>query len=131
MFVSLAGPAGLLYMEECLKLAGRMGDAASRSGYGAGARMASALAGIFADMADIANRSVDDGALDWTYDAFQSMMGVCTTRARRTGTAGTPSRSAGWRRCARPLRASDPWRTQAAKISGGPIRRARASWECP
>lgn len=76
MFVSLAGPAGLLDMEECLGLAGRIGDAASRSGYGAGAKMAAALAGIFADVADIVNRPVDDGALGYTYDAFQSMMGV-------------------------------------------------------
>lgn len=89
-FVSLAGPAGLLDMEECLKLAGRMGDAASRSGYGAGARMASALAGIFADMADIANRSVDDGALEYTYDAFQSMMGVLYDAGEAYRDGGNP-----------------------------------------
>ena len=90
MFVSLAGPAGLLDMEECLGLAGRMGDAASRSGYGAGARMASSLAGIFADVADIVNRPVDDGALDWTYDAFQSMMGVLYDAGEAYRDGGNP-----------------------------------------
>ena len=90
MFVSLAGPAGLLDMEKCLETAGRMGDAASRSGYGAGERMAASLAGIFADVADIVNRPVDDGALDSTYDAFRSMMGVLYGAGEEYRSGGDP-----------------------------------------
>ena len=90
MFVSLAGPAGLLDMEKCLEVAGRMGDAASRSGYGAGERMAASLAGIFADVADIVNRPVDDGALDSTYDAFRSMMGVLYGAGEEYRSGGDP-----------------------------------------
>ena len=95
MFVSLAGPAGLLDMEKCLETAGRMGDAASRSGYGAGARMAASLAGIFADVADIVNRPVDDGAIDGTYDAFRSMMGVLFGAGEEYRSGGDPE-PAGW-----------------------------------
>ena len=90
MFVSLAGPAGLLDMEKCLEVAGRMGDAASRSGYGAGERMAASLAGIFADVAEIVNRPVDDGALDSTYDAFRSMMGVLFGAGEEYRSGGDP-----------------------------------------
>ena len=95
MFVSLAGPAGLLDMEKCLDTAGRMGDAASRSGYGAGARMAASLAGIFADVSDIVNRPVDDGAIDGTYDAFRSMMGVLYGAGEEYRSGGDPE-PAGW-----------------------------------
>ena len=90
MFVSLAGPAGLLDMEKCLEVAGRMGAAASRSGYGAGERMAASLAGIFADVAEIVNRPVDDGALDSTYDAFRSMMGVLFGAGEEYRSGGDP-----------------------------------------
>ena len=90
MFVSLAGPAGLLDMEKCLEVAGRMGDAATMSGYGAGAKMAASLASIFADMADIVNRPVDDGALDSTYDAFRSMMGVLYGAGEEYRSGGDP-----------------------------------------
>ena len=41
LFVSLVDPAGLLDMERCGEIAARMGEAASGSGYRAGARMAS------------------------------------------------------------------------------------------
>ena len=95
MFVSLAGHAGLLDMEKCLETAGRMGDAASRSGYGAGERMAASLAGIFADVADIVSRPVDDGAIDGTYDAFRSMMGVLYGAGEEYRSGGDPE-PAGW-----------------------------------
>ena len=90
MFVSLAGPAGLLDMEKCLEVAGRMEDAASRSCYGAGERMAASLAGIFADVAEIVNRPVDDGALDSTYDAFRSMVGVLYGAGEEYRSGGDP-----------------------------------------
>ena len=76
MFVSLVDPAGILDMERCSKTAALMGEAASRSGYEAGARMSSILEGIFADTADIANRPVEDGALDYTYVAFRDMIEI-------------------------------------------------------
>lgn len=76
MFVSLVDPAGLLDMEKCGKTAGLMADAASRSGYRAGARMASLLSDIFAGTADLAGRPVADGALGHTVIAFRRMIGV-------------------------------------------------------
>ena len=74
MFVSLVDPAGILDMERCGKTAALMGEAASRSGYEAGARMSSILSGIFADTADIANRPVEDGALYHTEIAFSHII---------------------------------------------------------
>ena len=92
MFVSLVDPAGLLDMEACGRTVGFMADAASRSGYRAGARMSSILAGIFADMADIANRPVEDGALGHADIAFQHMIGVLydTAKAYRGGGDAEP-----------------------------------------
>ncbi len=76
LFVSLVDPAGLLDTERCGELAGRMREVSARSGYDAGARMASALEAIFADTADIVDRPVEDGALHWTYLAFRDMIGA-------------------------------------------------------
>lgn len=73
LFVSLVDPAGLLDMERCGEIAVRMGEAASGSGYRAGARMASLLADIFADMSDIVYRPVEDGALHQTMIASRKM----------------------------------------------------------
>ena len=81
MFVSLVDPAGILDMERCGRTAARMGEAASRSGYEAGARMASILEGIFADTADIVNRPVEDGALYHTEIAFRHMIGLLYSTA--------------------------------------------------
>ena len=75
-FVSLVDPAGLLDMEACVRAAGRMEEAASRSGYEAGARMASILADIFEAVDDIAGRPVEDGALGHAGIARRFMMGV-------------------------------------------------------
>ena len=125
MFVSLAGPAGLLDMEKCLDTAGRMGDAASRSGYGAGARMAASLAGIFADVADIVNRPVDDGAIDSTYNAFRSMMGVLFGAGEEYRSGGDPEpagrragRGAGGRRPLPVLGGREPRRDQEGRPAG-------------
>ena len=82
LFVSLVDPAGLLDTERCGELAGRMREAAARSGYDAGARMATALEGIFADTADIVDRPVEDGALDWAYVALQNTMPALYEAAR-------------------------------------------------
>ena len=92
MFVSLVDPAGLLDMDKCGRTANLMADAASRSGYRAGARMASLLIGIFADMADIVNRPVEDGALRHTFVAFRHMIGALydTARAYRDGGDAEP-----------------------------------------
>ena len=81
MFVSLVDPAGILDMERCSKTAALMGEAASRSGYEAGARMSSILESIFADTADIANRPVEDGALYHTEIAFRQMIGLLRSTA--------------------------------------------------
>ena len=81
MFVSLADPAGILDMERCGRTAARMGEAASRSGYEAGAKMSSILAGIFADTADIVNRPVEDGALYHTEIAFRHMIRLLRSTA--------------------------------------------------
>ena len=81
MFVSLVDPAGILDMERCGRMAAQMGEAASRSGYEAGAKMSSILAGIFADAADIVNRPVEDGALDYTYVAFRDIIGLLRSTA--------------------------------------------------
>ncbi len=92
MFISLVDPAGLLDMEKCSRTAGLMADSASRSGYRAGARMASLLIDIFADMADIVNRPVEDGALGCTQNGFRHMIGVLydTARAYRAGGDAEP-----------------------------------------
>ena len=92
MFISLVDPAGLLDMDRCGRTAGLMADAASRSGYRAGARMASALAGIFADIGDMAARPVEDGALGHTRNAFWHMNGVLydTAVAYREGGDAEP-----------------------------------------
>ena len=90
LFVSLVDPAGLLDVERCGELVGRMREVSARSGYDAGARMASALEGIFADTADIADRPAEDGALDWTYVAFQSIMGVLYEAAGAYRAGGDP-----------------------------------------
>ena len=74
MFVSLVDPAGLLDMEKCGEIAGRMERAALESGYGTGARMASVLADIFATMDGIAGGKVDDGAMHYATLAFSYMM---------------------------------------------------------
>ena len=91
-FVSLVDPAGLLYMDRCAEAAGRMEDAASKAGYGAGARMAAALAGIFADTDRIVSGQVDDTTLHCTHLAFRNMMGVLydTARAYRGGESPEP-----------------------------------------
>ncbi len=81
-FVTLVNPAGLLDMEWCGAAAGRMRDAAVRSGYGAGAKMSSLLADVFAAMADIAGRPVGDGALGHAEAAHLSMMRVLCGAAR-------------------------------------------------
>ena len=92
MFVSLVDPAGLLDMDRCTRTANLMADAASRSGYNADARMASLLIGIFADMAEMANRPVEDGALGHTLIGFRHMIGVLydTARAYRDGGDAEP-----------------------------------------
>ena len=92
MFVSLVDPAGLLDMEKCIETAGRMKDAASRAGYGAGETMASALCDIFVDIRDIVNRPVDDGALHSTHVAFQNIMPALyeTAEAYRDGRDSEP-----------------------------------------
>ena len=91
-FVSLVDPAGLLDMEACGRTAGRLEKAASRSGYEAGARMASILADIFAAVDDIAGRPVEDGALGHTRVACRSMRGVLyeTAEAHRDGGDAEP-----------------------------------------
>ena len=76
MFVSLVDPAGLLDMEKCGEIAGRMERAALESGYHAGAKMSSALAAIFASTGGIAAGRVDDGALHYATLAFSHMMEV-------------------------------------------------------
>ena len=92
MFVSLVDPAGLLDMEACRRTAGRMEVAASRSGYEAGARMASILSGMFAAADDIASRPVEDGSLGHTWVAHGFIMGVLydTAEAYRDGGDAEP-----------------------------------------
>ena len=92
MFVSLVDPAGLLDMEACRRTADRMEVAASRSGYEAGARMASILSDMFADMDDIAGRPVEDGSLGHTGIARGFMMGALrsTAEAYRDGRDAEP-----------------------------------------
>ena len=92
MFVSLVDPAGLLDMEACRRTAGRMEEAASRSGYEAGARMASILSDMFAAMDDMAGRPVEDGSLGHAEAARGFMMGVLrsTAEAYRDGRDGEP-----------------------------------------
>ena len=92
MFVSLVDPAGLLDMEACRRTAGRMEEAASRSGYEAGARMASILSDMFAATDDIADRPVEDGSLGHTGVARGFMMSALrrTAEAYRDGRDAEP-----------------------------------------
>ena len=92
LFVSLVDPSGLLNMEKCGRIAARMGKSASRSGYLAGVRMASLLADIFADAADIVNRPVEDGALHHTTITYREMRAVLydTAVSYRVGGDGEP-----------------------------------------
>ena len=97
LFVSLVDPAGLLDMERCGEIAGRMEEAASRSGYGAGARMASILGDVFADVANIVNRPVEEGALYYTTSACREMRPLLYGTAKSYREGRTASPSAGWR----------------------------------
>ena len=76
LFVSLADPSGILDMEKCGRIAALMGKSASKSGYRTGVRMASLLADIFADAADIVDRPVEDGALHLTTITYREMREV-------------------------------------------------------
>ncbi len=92
LFVSLIDPLGLLDMEKCGRIAARMGEVSSRSGYHMGVRMASLLADIFADMSDIVGRPVDDGALHLTTIAYREARAVLydTAVSYRGGGDGEP-----------------------------------------
>ena len=92
LFVSLIDPLGLHDMEKCGRIAARMGEVSSRSGYHAGVRMASLLADIFADAADIVGRPVEDGALHLTTVAYREAMAVLygTAVSYRGGGDGEP-----------------------------------------
>ncbi len=92
MFVSLIDPLGLHDMEKCGRIAARMGEVSSRSGYHMGVRMASLLADIFADAADIVGRPVEDGALHLTTVAYREAMAVLygTAVSYRGGGDGEP-----------------------------------------
>ena len=73
MLASLVDPAGLLDTERCGRTAALMEEAASRSGYEAGARMSRILADIFDDAGHIADMPVEDGALDHAFVASERM----------------------------------------------------------
>ena len=92
MFVSLVDPAGLLDMDRCGRTAALMKEAASRSGYGAGIRMAHLLVDVFADTADIVNRPVEDGALHPTIIACREIRAALydTAVSYREGGGGEP-----------------------------------------
>ena len=92
LFVSLIDPAELLDMKKCGRIAARMGEASSRSGYHEGVRMASLLSGIFADAADIVDRPVEDGALHQTTVAYREMRAALygTAVSYRGGGDGEP-----------------------------------------
>ena len=92
LFVSLIDPLGLLDMEKCGRIATWMGKSASRSGYLAGVRMASLLADIFTDAADIVGRPVEDGALHLTTITYREMREVLynTAVSYRGGGDGEP-----------------------------------------
>ena len=92
MFISLVDPAGLLDMEACRRMAGRMEEAASRTGYRAGARMAAILSDMFAAADDIADRPVEDGSLGHTWVSHGFMMGALydTAEAYRDGGDAEP-----------------------------------------
>ena len=148
MFVSLVDPAGLVDMDTCGKTAALMEEEASRSGYKAGAKMASTLAAIFADMKEIAGRTVDDGAMGPTDIAYREIMEVLydTAEAYRAGEGAEPE-APWWRPCrarrsengkvepvaeleeARRrgggLRAQGPTPTGTARSRGPPTRPAR------
>ena len=100
MFISLVDPAGLVDMDTCGRTAALMEAAASRSGYKAGAKMASTLAAIFADMSEIAGRTVDDGAMGPTDIAYREIMEVLydTAEAYRAGEGAEPE-VPWWRPC--------------------------------
>ena len=92
LFVSLIDPLGLLDMEKCGKIAARMREVSTRSGYRAGVRMASLLSDIFADAADIVGRPVEDGALHLTTVAYRETRDVLygTAVSYRGGGDGEP-----------------------------------------
>ena len=98
MFVSLVDPAGLLDMDRCSETAKRMRDVASSAGYGVGETMAAALCDIFAGAKEIVDRPVEDGALNCTYVAFQSMMPALyeTAEAYRDGRDSEPIGELEW-----------------------------------
>ena len=100
MFVSLVDPAGLVDMEACGRTAALMEEAAQRSGYAAGARMASLLKDIFADVAEIAGRAVDDGARGPADVAYGDMMMLLrdAADAYRAGKGAEPEGYV-WRAC--------------------------------
>ena len=99
MFVSLVDPAGLVDMDACGRTAALMEEAASRSGYEAGAKMASSLAAIFADMKEIAGRTVGDGAMGPVDMAYAEIMGVLydAAEAYRAGESGAEPEAPWWR----------------------------------
>ncbi len=92
LFVSLIDPLGLLDMEKCGKIAARMGEVSSRSGYHTGMRMASLLEDIFADAADIVDRPVEDGGMHVTRLAYREARAILydTAVSYRSGGDGEP-----------------------------------------
>ena len=93
LFVSLVDPAGLLHTDRCIEIAGRMKDEASRSGYRAGARTASLLADMFADIDGIVSRSAAEGAMYYTAISYRDMKRalVDTAKAYRDGKHAEPA----------------------------------------
>ena len=92
LFVSLVDPAGVLDTDRAGEIAGRMEEAASRSGYASGARMARLLAETFADVSEIVNRPVEDGSLRHTLVVFRETMTLLyrTAESYRDGGDGEP-----------------------------------------
>ena len=92
LFVSLIDPLGLLDMEKCGRIAARMGEVSTRSGYRAGVRMASLLEDIFADTADIVDRPVEDGGMSVTRFAYRETRAILydTAVSYRGGGDGEP-----------------------------------------
>ena len=97
MFAPLVDPAGLAETETRGRTAALMEDAASRPGHAAGAKMPSVL-DIFADVADIAGRTVDDGAMGPAVTACRGMTMLPCDAAEACraggGGGGGPSRRA-------------------------------------
>ena len=92
LFVSLVDPAGVLDMKRCGETARRMREAAAKSGYRSGVRMAFLLADIFADAGDIVDRPVEDGALHHTTFAHREIITRLYDAAEsyRAGGTGEP-----------------------------------------